>query len=140
MDRLRVLIIGHTYAAPVNRLKFMHMARDVRFEFLLVTPRKWRNYLTIADNRLVGEGYGIRTIFADVWLGRHPALYILPKLGQILRHFKPDLIYCEQEPICLISLQAALLSRKIPIIFFSWENINRLDFLYRLFTPIRSLC
>lgn len=140
MDRRRVLIIGHTYAAKVNRLKFALMAKDGRFEFLLVTPRKWRNYLTMTDNWGIAAANGIRTIFADVWLGWHPALYVVPKLGRIIRQFKPDLIHCEQEPICLVSLQAVLLSRETPIVFFSWENLNRLDFLYRLFAPIRRLC
>ena len=139
MDKKRLLIIGHTYTAPVNRLKFEHMAKDRRFEFLVVTPQKWRNYLTVADNTWAGAGNRCRTHFVDVWWGWHPVVYLIPQLAQIIREFKPHLIYCEQEPICLVSLQAAICGRNTPVIFFSWENVNRQDVRYRLFSPIRTL-
>lgn len=140
MDRKRVLIISHTYTAPVNRLKFDIMAQDERFEFLLVTPKKWRNLLTMADNPPGFENGKYKTLFVDVWFGWHPVLYFIPQLHKIIREFKPDLIYCEQEPICLVSLQTAILSGRIPIIYFSWENVDRTDIRYRLFWPVRTFC
>lgn len=140
MDRKRVLIIGHTYAAPVNRLKFDLMAKDRRFEFLLVTPKKWRNYLTQADNASETGNKNFRMCFADVRLGGHPATYLIRGLGKMVENFNPHLIYCEQEPICLVSLQTAILGRKIPIIFFSWENVDRRDWRYRLFSVVRRIC
>jgi glycosyltransferase involved in cell wall biosynthesis len=139
LEKRRVLIIGHTYTAPVNRLKFEHMAKDRRFEFLLVTPKKWRNYLTVTDNAGGTDNAGYRTTFVDVWGGGHPALYVIPHLGQIISEFKPHLIYCEQEPICWVSLQTAILARQIPVIFFSWENVDRTDPRYRLFSPVRAV-
>jgi glycosyltransferase involved in cell wall biosynthesis len=50
------------------------------------------------------------------------------------------LVYCEQEPICLVSLQAGLLGHSLPIIYFSWENIQRRDPRYRLFSLVRAFC
>jgi glycosyltransferase involved in cell wall biosynthesis len=140
MERKRVLIISHTYTAPVNRLKFDIMAQDERFEFLLVTPKKWRNLLTIADNDPGLENGKYKTLFVGVRFGWHPVIYLIPRLRKIIGEFKPDLIYCEQEPICLVSLQVAILSGSIPIIYFSWENIDRKDIRYRLFWPARTIC
>ena len=139
MYKRRVLILGHTYTAPVNRLKIEAMARDKRFEFLLVTPKRWRNHLTVADN-VDTQDSGYRSRFVKVWFGWHPALYLIPHLGKIIAEFQPHLIYCEQEPICLVSLQTALASRRIPTIFYSFENIDRRDVLYNLFKPIRRAC
>jgi glycosyltransferase involved in cell wall biosynthesis len=140
MDRKRILIIGHTYAAPVNRLKFDLMARGERFEFLLLAPKKWRNYLTTADNSTDNEAKNYRIEFIDVLFGGRMVLYLIPKLRRIIKEFKPHLIYCEQEPICLVSLQTAILAKKTPVIFFSWENINRKDMKYRMFSVVRALC
>jgi glycosyltransferase involved in cell wall biosynthesis len=140
MSRKKVLILGHTYTAPVNRMKFDLMAEDPRFEILLVTPKRWRNLLTETDNSTEGPGRRYRVIFADVRLGWHPVTYILRGLRKIIQEFQPDLIYCEQEPICLVSVQAALMGRKTPIIYFTWENIDRKDLRYRLFGPVRALC
>lgn len=136
----RVLVISHTYAAPVNRLKFEIMARNPRFEFVLVTPRRWRNYVTRAENPAGGGRGNYHTCFVDPWFGRHPVLYLIPGLRRIIGQFRPQLIYCEQEPLCLVSLQAALASSPTPILYFTWENIDRKDFRYRLFSGVRSLC
>ncbi len=140
VDKKRVLIISHTYAAPVNRLKFIHIAKDDRFDLLLVTPRKWQNNITVADNADESGDVGYRTKYVDVWFGGQPVTYLIPSLATIIREYRPDLIYCEQEPICLVSLQAALLSGTAPIIYFTWENIDRRDWRYLLFWPVRMLC
>ena len=140
MKPQRVLIIGHTYVAPVNRLKFNFMARDPRFEVMLVTPKKWRNYLTKADNIQTENKSNYKIKFVDVWFGRHPVTYIIPGLSKIIRKFKPHLIYCEQEPICIVSLQVAILAKNIPVVYFSWENIARKDARYRLFALVLKVC
>jgi glycosyltransferase involved in cell wall biosynthesis len=144
MNRRRILIIGHTYTAPVNRLKWDFVAEDPRLKILLLTPKKWRNYLTVTNNVSPLQTGGYRTLFVEAhlgpWFGWHHVLYLIPRLGAIIRNFQPDLIYCEQEPICLVSGETALLSRSIPLVFFSWENVRRRDLKYRLLVPIRALC
>ena len=144
MTPQRILVIGHTYTAPVNRLKWDFVAEDPRFEVLLLTPRKWRNYLTVSDNVASRHAHGYRTLFVEArlgpWFGWHHVLYLIPRLGAIIRDFQPQLIYCEQEPICLVSGQTALLAGDIPVVFFSWENVNRRDLKYRLLSPIRAWC
>ena len=140
VQRKRVLVIGHTYAAPLNRRKFEHMAKDQRFEFLLVTPRRWRNLITSAHNPGGSSNGQYSTAFVDVWLAGCPALYVIPQLGGIIRKFRPQLIYCEQEPICFVSSQAALLAGRTPTVYFSWENVDRRDIPYRAFSPLRALC
>lgn len=136
----RVVIIGHTYTVAVNRLKLEQMSRDDRFEFLLVTPRRWRNQITSVDNQEDAAPSGYHIEFVDVWLGRHPATYLIQGLRDILANFHPDLIYCEQEPICLVSLQTALARGDVPIVYYSWENIARRDVRYRVMAPIRRAC
>jgi len=132
----KILALGHTYTSPINRHKFEIAAKDKRFELLLVTPRKWKNYLTVTDNKSTGdENY--ETLFVDVKLGFNPALYLIPGLKTIINNFKPDLIYCEQEPICLSSMQTCFIAKSIPVILCTFENIDRKDFWYSLFKPIR---
>jgi glycosyltransferase involved in cell wall biosynthesis len=140
MNRRRVLVISHTYAAPVNRLKFDIAAEDPRFDLLLVTPRKWQNQITTANNACEDKQAKYRTMFVDVWFAGMPPLYLIPSLRSIIRSFKPDLIYCEQEPICLVALQTAMLAGRTPIVYFTWENIDRTDHRYRPLWLVRSYC
>jgi glycosyltransferase involved in cell wall biosynthesis len=94
----------------------------------------------VADNsgNLNAENYSIE--FVDVWFGEHPATYLIPNLRRIIEQFQPHLIYCEQEPICFVALQTAILAKKIPVIFLSWENTHRKDVHYRLFSLVRRIC
>ena len=144
MEPKRILVIGHTYTAPINRLKFNLVAEDPRFELLLLTPQKWRNDLTVTDNVPAPQSGRYRTVFVPTvrvpGFGWHHVLYLIPGMAGIIHDFHPHLIYCEQEPICLVSGQTALLAGNIPVIFFSWENIQRTDLKYRLLSPVRALC
>lgn len=140
MERKRVMVIGHTYAAPANRLKFDHMARDDRFEFLMMAPKRWRNLVTRVHNPAEASNGLYTSMFVDVWFGRHPALYVIPRLGSIIRRFEPHLIYCEQEPICLVSSQAAFVAADVPTVYFTWENVARRDLRYRMLSPVRAYC
>jgi glycosyltransferase involved in cell wall biosynthesis len=144
MTPQRVLVIGHTYTAPVNRLKLNFLAEDPRFHILLLTPRRWRNSLTVTDNATPPQAHGYRTLFVEARFGPifgwHHVLYLIPQLGAIIQDFQPHLIYCEQEPICLVAAQTALLAGGIPLAFFSWENVQRRDLKYRLLTPVRAWC
>jgi hypothetical protein len=68
----------------VNRLKFDLMAEDKRFEFLLFTPKNWRNIIAVADNSAEGDNKKYRTIYVDVLFGWHPVIYLIPQLGKIM--------------------------------------------------------
>ena len=140
MPRQRVLVVSHTYAAPVNRRKFQLMARDERFEWLLVTPRKWQNDLMAADNTPAGESDGYRLELVDVRFGGHPVTYLIPGLRRIIREFEPHLIMCEQEPVYFVSLQVTLQSGGVPLVYFSFQNIDRTDITYRILAIVRAIC
>lgn len=134
----RILIIGHTYNSPINRNKFICSSKDERFNLLLLTPRKWNNYLNKSINSEEEKVNNYRAVFCNVWFGFHFLIYLIKDLKKIIDDFQPDLIYCEQEPQSFVSFQVSFISRKIPVIYFSWENINRDDIIYTLFKPLRD--
>ncbi|MEE9274301.1 MAG: glycosyltransferase, partial [bacterium] len=129
---MRVLVISHAYAAPINRQKLAALARRPGLEVSLLLPRRWREGAGAgARERLTEsgreEGY---SIFAgDVWFpGRVTGHFYRGGLLRALREARPDVIHLEEEPWSVVAAQvlaAAGMRRPRPrLILFSFENLD----------------
>ncbi|MBI2177223.1 MAG: glycosyltransferase [Candidatus Tectomicrobia bacterium] len=138
MSGLRVLVISHAYAAPINRGKLHALARRPGLEVSLLAPRRWReggrDYVTAA-----GEERGVRVFAGDVMFpGRVGGHFYRDGLWRALRAARPEVIHLEEEPWSLAAgqvLAAAMFWRPRPALaVFSWENLD-----LRFRWPIRAI-
>ncbi|MCX7840453.1 MAG: glycosyltransferase [Anaerolineae bacterium] len=121
---MRVLIVSHTYTAPINRAKLSALARRVTLTALI--PARWRDALfTLRVDRASATNYTLHAL--PVYFDGHILRYIYPfrALAHLIAHTQPDVIYVEEEPASLALAQCALLKARAKLICFTWENIAR---------------
>lgn len=130
---MKVLVIGHSYAAPYNREdKLKRLAQREEIELGVVFPSNWydrqlrvsrRYQRTPAD--LFYKIYPLRVCWPglDSWYS-----YFSFSLYRVISRFKPDIIHVEQEPWSQILFQVAAFNKLLghkKLIFFTWENLER---------------
>jgi len=123
---LRVLLVSHTYIAPINRAKLAALARRVCLTAII--PQQWRDQLfTLQAGTAEATAYALHQlpVRLDGRLMYH--FYPIRRLDHILRQVKPELVYVEEEPASLALGQLAFLKRRhaYKLICFTWENIPR---------------
>ncbi len=136
---LRIAVISHSYIVKENRGKLECLAKLPRFEVLLVLPRRWKNRDTDQTFRAsIQNQSGLRVVAVAAWSWGSGSLitYSPTGLWNTLRQFRPDVILLEEEPWSLAALELSWLSPllRIPLAFFTWENLDR-----RLVLPFRLI-
>jgi len=119
-----VLIVSHTYTAPINRAKLAALAAHVALTALV--PARWRDALFTLDARAArATAYTLHAL--PIYFSGHILRYVYPfrALNRIIADARPDVIYVEEEPASLALAQCALLKRRAKLICFTWENIAR---------------
>lgn len=139
---MKLLVIGHTYIAPINRDKWKVFARQFPAdEVQVIIPTEWHDTLftlyagdCAPDNLpncrftpLAAQRAGNEVLYG----------YKLTELIKILRSFKPDVIYVEQGDNSWSYLQtifcAKLFAHRARLAFFTWINwVPQVSFKYRL--------
>lgn len=120
----RVLLVSHTYVAPLNRAKLDALARHVALTVII--PARWRDALfTLHADRASATNYTLHAL--PVRFDGHILRYVYPfrALARLIAHAQPEVIYVEEEPASLALAQCALLKRRAKLIGFTWENIAR---------------
>ena len=123
---MRVLVVSHACAAPINRAKLHALARRPGLNVSLLAPRRWREGGR-AYEVAPGEEQGVRLFAgAAAFPGRVGSHFYLGGLGRALREAGPDLVHLEEEPYSLAAgqvLAAASMRRPRPALaLFTWEN------------------
>ncbi|MEW5718246.1 MAG: glycosyltransferase [Chloroflexota bacterium] len=124
MTAPHVLIVSHTYTAPINRAKLDALAQHVTLT--AIVPTRWQDVLFAVDASAdAPTAYTLHAL--PIRFRGHVLRYIYPftALRRIIAQTQPDLIYVEEEPPSLALAQLALLKRRAKFICFTWENISR---------------
>tara|TARA_Y100000310_G_scaffold340400_1_gene436040 strand:- start:1462 stop:2574 length:1113 start_codon:yes stop_codon:yes gene_type:complete len=134
---MKVMIVGHTYTAAINRQKIREMAKQA--EVLLLAPKKSTEDLLNVNTREKNSGF--KLVLDDCYLNPagkgHFILY--KELARGIKKFKPDVIQVDAEPFFLSLLQASLAKPKnSKLVFFTWQNVYRKTFLHSLVNPIEK--
>lgn len=130
-EKKRLLLIGHTYGASVNRAKaaalgesYDVMVGSPDFEGIEMMGRDG----SCQDYEVPGATYEYRR------LRRWPrssgfTTCVAKGLGKVFREWNPDIVLCEAEPWAVMRWQARLLSwlqKSNPLfVEFTWENVPR---------------
>ncbi len=120
----RVLLVSHTYAAPINRAKLDALACHVTLT--VIVPTQWRDVLfTLRAKTARATAYALHAL--PVRFDGHVLRYFYPfrALAHLIADAQPQVIYVEEEPASLALAQCALFKRRAKLIGFTWENIPR---------------
>jgi glycosyltransferase involved in cell wall biosynthesis len=134
---MTLFVLSHPCVTPTNQAFFAEIQRKSGWSVTIAAPAQWN-----------GE-YGVRTL--ERWDGFEGTLVPIPVLGSghvplhvyrsfflsLLRSARPDAIYVHHEPYGLATAQiyaANALSGRVPISFFTWQNIAK-----RYPLPVRLL-
>ncbi|MEE9240377.1 MAG: glycosyltransferase, partial [bacterium] len=128
MDRaMKVLVISHAYAAPINRQKVKALSRRPGLSMSLLLPRFWKEGERVYITEPGEEGFRIFTgnVLFPGRIGRH---VYRNGLIRALRTVHPDVIHLEEEPWSLVAAQvmaaSAFLKPRPKLVLFSFENLD----------------
>ena len=129
---MRVLLISHTCQSRTEgQPRAEHLARIEGIDLKVLVPDRWRHYgaWRAADVPARSPLYEVGRV-ALPWVG--PAqnyLHFYPRLGRLLRAFRPDVIDLWEEPWALVSAHACRLRNKLlpgaKIVSETEQNIDK---------------
>lgn len=115
---MKVWIVSHAYAAPINHDKLEALARLPGLDLTVVAPAAWRTPLGVVRPREPRGGY--RLVRARVLFNGHTGGYLFREgLGGLRA---AAVVHAEAEPWSLAALQC-LLATRAPLVVFTWENL-----------------
>src|SRR5258708_27405482 len=124
---MRVLMISKTFVASTAQRKLEELARCSGVALHIVTPA---SLLADDGSKQVFEPRytrGYRTIVTPMMFNGHFHLYYYPRLGQIMREVRPEILHIDEEPYNFATFHATRLARryKAKALFVAWQNIYR---------------
>ncbi len=140
---MKILVVSHTYIAPINREKWKVLAKrfdDVELKILI--PKKWPATLfkIEAGDLSKDNTDNCEFLSLDTFKSGNEVLYGYNffSLIKLLKKFQPDLIHVEQGDNAFSYFQLIVLSklfcRKAKFVFFTWVNWkNKWSLKYKLF-------
>ncbi len=119
---MHVLVVSHTYTAPINRAKLEALAYHCSLTAII--PYRWQDSLFAVDSSPNKSNYALHAL--PIRFNGHILRHLYPSraLNQILRSTQPDLVYVEEEPGSLALAQFTF-KRDYKLVFFTWENVFR---------------
>lgn len=125
----KVLVVGHTYTAEVNREKFRALCRlHNDLEITVVTPQVWKDYL-VTLHAEASESDRLRFVPLATFLSGYESVYFYSPggLAEVMRRFQPDILHVEQGANAFSYYQTLRLKRRIcpdaRTLFFTWINL-----------------
>lgn len=126
---MRLLVVSHPSARPVNQQFFAEVEAVSGWELTLVAPSNWRDAYGKIRGLARWPGLRGRLVGVPVWNSGSVPLHAYRSLWTtLLKREMPDVIYVHQEPSALSTAQVYLanqLSTKRPIGFYSAQNIAK---------------
>lgn len=124
---MRVLMISKALVAGTSQTKLEELAKLPEMELTLVTPEYWQSDDGSKQvlERLYTKGY--KMIVTPMTLNGNFHIHFYPKLGQIMKEIKPEVVHIDEEPYNLATYLAMRLTRQHDArgLFFTWQNLYR---------------
>jgi glycosyltransferase involved in cell wall biosynthesis len=122
---LKVAAISHSCVIDVNQHIYAALLRRPDVDLLLVAPRSWTSSLrgTVAFSVLEPLAEVTRPL--PVVFSGSIHLHWYQGLGDVLRAFKPDVLYADEEPYSLVTSQALAHRERLGcrFVFYTKQNL-----------------
>lgn len=124
---MRVLMISKALVLGTSQTKLEELAKLPGMELTLVTPEYWNHDDGSIQKleRLYTKGY--QMIVTPMTLNGNYHMHFYPRLGQIMKEVKPEVVHIDEEPYNLATYLAMRLTRQHNAkgLFFTWQNLYR---------------
>lgn len=124
---MKVLIISKACVVGAYQKKLQDLASFPDVVLWAVVPPYWQEPggRKLVLERLHTQGYHLEVL--PMALNGHFHLHFYPRLGELVRPIKPDILHIEEEPYNLATFQAMRLGVEIGArrVFFTWQNLSR---------------
>src|SRR5262245_11059723 len=124
---MRVLMLSKALVAGTSQRKLEELAKCPGVELTLVTPPYWQhdNGTQQVLEKLYTTGY--QMIVTPMARNGNYHLHSYPKLGEIVREVRPEIIHIDEEPYNLATFLTMRQARhlKAHALFFTWQNLYR---------------
>ena len=124
---MRVLMISKALVAGTSQRKLEELAKCPDVDLTLVTPPYWKS--DDGSKQVLEQLYtgGYRMVVTPLALNGNFHLHYYPRLGEIIRDMRPDVIHIDEEPYNLATYWAMRLAirQKARALFFTWQNLYR---------------
>jgi glycosyltransferase involved in cell wall biosynthesis len=118
---VKVCVVSHAYVTPVNHDKLRALSAIDGIELTLLVPDSWRTATGVLTLPPMDTPYRVaRSRIASS--GRIGA-YRYRDLSAI-RRGRPDVVHAEVEPWSLAALQVVRAAAGLPVVLFTWENLE----------------
>jgi L-malate glycosyltransferase len=129
MKKTKILILSHACVTSVNQQFYAEIEKQGNYELTIITPSSWKNDY---GNQIVPSRfheYKGDLVGIPVWKsGSIPLHTYKSSFIDLIKDTNPDFIYVQHEPYAIATFQMYLantLTKKTPIGFFTWQNINK---------------
>jgi glycosyltransferase involved in cell wall biosynthesis len=123
---MKVLLVSKALVVGAYQRKLRELARHGEVEVVAVVPPSWRD--RSYEMRLEQSGAdGYELIVSPIVFNGSYHAFFFPRLGRILDEQRPDILHMDEEPYNLATFLAGAgaRARKIPFLFFTWQNLVR---------------
>jgi glycosyltransferase involved in cell wall biosynthesis len=116
-SRVSVVSFATTAASTAGQAEWI--AR--RCPVTILQPERWPWYAAEQTPDIPGA----QIIRLPVWFPGHHHFHVYRRLGAALRRASPDLLYIDQEPWTVSTVQAARVAAQLPcaVVCFTWQNL-----------------
>lgn len=123
---VRVVMLSKACYVAAYRTKLEAMAALPGVDVTLVVPPYWRFGARREDLEL-GNDRGYRLVVLPPMLNGNHHLHFYPGIGRLLDEVRPNLFHIDEEPYDFVTVHAlgAARQRRIPALFFTWQNLDR---------------
>ena len=127
-ERNRALVVSHPCVVSVNQAVYAEL-RNSGWDVQIVVPHRWRHeyaeqsFAPRALDGMTDVVHPIRVALA----GRPQRHFYLCRPGAVIRRFRPDVLFVEQEPFSIAAMQWSLAARRhrLPFGVQADENLDR---------------
>ena len=123
---MHVVMLSKACIVGAYQSKLEALAQEPDIRLTVLVPPSWRDDRGEQMlERVFTQGYTLQEI--KLALNGRFHFHFYPRLGAVLDALQPDLLHIDEEPYNLATRHAMGLAarRKIPALFFTWQNLNR---------------
>lgn len=124
---MRVLMLSKALVVGQYQTKAEALARKSHLDLTVVVPPSWRDERgTLTLEKKHPDGYDL--LISPLRFNGHYHTHYYPRIGEIIRCARPDLVHLDEEPYNFATFHALVQARRYSprarVLFFTWQNLD----------------